>query len=169
MSITTFFPGSTSLPTLLPPHSSEWCRRAEKKGCDQFIIFCVCCSFFLVLFCSNMGSLPWETVLRRLLQHSFLQTVVSEELLQCETFAQGAVLRGQTAAMWVALGGHRSCQKNCSCMGSSHQSTSSLRSHTSALAWSPPQSAGYLLCRLQVNLFSSTERVSLSFFTDLGV
>lgn len=77
-------------------------------------MFCVCCSFLIMLFsCSSMGSPPWGIVLHQLLQHgSFLQAAAPEELLQCETFPQGAVLQGQTAAVWVALGGQRSCQKN---------------------------------------------------------
>jgi len=49
-------------------------------GYGQFITCCLCCSFLLTLFpCSNVGSLPGQTVLH--------------ELLQCESFPRAAVLQ----------------------------------------------------------------------------
>lgn len=56
----------------------------------------------LTLFCSSMGSFPWEIVLHELLQHdSFQQAAVLHKVIQCRSFPQGAVLQEQTAPVWV--------------------------------------------------------------------
>jgi len=72
---------------------------------------CLCHSFLLrggllTLFpCSSMGSLPWETVLHKLLQcESFRQGAVLHKLLQHGSISKGAVLQEQTAPAWVPHG-----------------------------------------------------------------
>lgn len=66
--------------------------------CGQLTTYCLCCSFLLMLFpYSRMGSLPWETILHKLLQHG--------------SFPWGAVLLEQTVPVWVPYECHRSCQE----------------------------------------------------------
>ena len=67
---------------------------------------CLCCSLFLILFlCSTVRSLPWESVLHKLLQcRSFTQADSFQELLLHGSFPQGAVLQEQTAPARVSRG-----------------------------------------------------------------
>ncbi|KAM9590949.1 uncharacterized protein ACIBXB_005997 [Morphnus guianensis] len=55
--------------------------------------------------CSSVGSLPWETVLHKLLQRgSFPRAAVLHELLQHGSLPQRAVLQEHTAPAWVPHG-----------------------------------------------------------------
>ncbi|KAK4829526.1 hypothetical protein QYF61_005165 [Mycteria americana] len=60
----------------------------------------------LTLFpCSSVGSLPWQTVLYKLLHHkSFPWAAVLHKLLQRGSLPRGAVLQEQTAPAWVPRG-----------------------------------------------------------------
>lgn len=80
--------------------------------------------------CSRVGSIPWETVLHKLLQHEFFpQAAVLHKLLQHRSFPWDAVLQEQIVLVWVhhrvtspastpspvwvtlSMQLHRSCQK----------------------------------------------------------
>ena len=159
-----FFLGSTSLPTLLSP-PPERHRRMGKRGCDQFAVFHVYWSFLLMLsLSSSVGSLQWDTVLHTFLQYgSFSWAASLQELLQPVSFPRGGILQdsgnpsGVDCSSMGHAWGHRSCQKNF-WVGFSTQAATSFRAHAPALAWCPPQAAGYLLHGLQGNLFSTVWR-----------
>jgi len=77
----------------------------------QFITRCLCCSFLLrgglltLFLCSSVGSLPWETVLHKLLQYESLPTgsqlPSGIHLLQCEVPSTG--YRWISAPSWTSM------------------------------------------------------------------
>ena len=95
--------------TLLSIFSTSSPRAAQgdrEWGCSQFITHCLCHCFLLTLFpCSNVGSLPWETVLHKLLQHdTFPRAAVLQKSLQHASFPQDVFFQEQTAQVWVHHG-----------------------------------------------------------------
>lgn len=79
------FPGSTSLPSLLP-HSPHCMIQVNRKW---ELHNTLCCSFILTLFsCSNMRSWTWDTILPKLILHGF----------HCQ---HGFCNSSKTAPIWV--------------------------------------------------------------------
>jgi len=96
-----FIPKSSTSSTLL-----QQCKGMGNGGCSQFLSLCLCRSFLLTLFpCSCLGSLPWDTIFRELLQcGSFPRAAVLHKLLQHQSFPQGAVCQEWSAPAWVPCG-----------------------------------------------------------------
>ena len=109
--------------------------------------------------CSNVGSLPCETVLHKLLQcESFPRAAGLHKLLHCGSLPQAAAFQEQTTPVWVhhgitspaskpALGWdplspwvHRSCQEPAAAR-TPHGVTTSFR-HPPAPLWGPLCAAG---------------------------
>ena len=124
-----------SLPLFL--HQQDKGRKYDEKllGEDKdtethntFIMLCLCCSFLFMLFpCCSIGSRPQYTVLHELLQHgSFPQAAFLQDCTHGVQAFRKSLLQRES------LMGHRSCQKNCSSVGSSPWTAASFRTRPPA-------------------------------------
>lgn len=102
--------------------------------------------FLTVFLCSSVGTLPWDTVLHKLLHCEFFpQSAVLHELLQHSSLPKSAVLQEQTAPSWVTRGVPSPASKLPPVWACFNGVTASLR-HPRALEWdSPGAIGGYLL------------------------
>lgn len=102
---------------LLPPLLSN--TGDEDWDCLQSTMLCLFCSFLLTLFpWSTLVLLPWDTVLHDLFQDgSFWWGAVLQELHR--TFTWATVLPGTDCSSVGPQHVARTCQKTCSCVGSS--------------------------------------------------
>lgn len=106
---TKVFQTKGSLHCCLSTSSNALDIQTESGGSGLFLILCLCCFFYVILFsCSSMRS-PQDTILQTLQCGSFPWAAVLKELLQHRSFTCGAVLQAQTASAWTR---HTSHQKN---------------------------------------------------------
>ena len=87
-------------PLLLPP--LEWCRGMGNRNCGQTISLHLCRSFLVTLCpCSNVGSLPQDAVLPKLIPCRLLTGSSSLRTAPTWIRTMGSIHQEQTAPTWV--------------------------------------------------------------------
>lgn len=116
--ISSFFPGSISLPNSLPPPLKQWrgmrygyCMEGGMRY-GQFIKLCLCLTFLFTLFtCSSMGFHPPYILLTLILPMGCNSSqTVWFPLMECGPSGTDSSITGPP---W----GHRSWQKTCPSVG----------------------------------------------------